>query len=193
MSAEPAPRENLLAAARRVLERTGLEGLTLRAIAREAGVSHSAPLRHYSGLAPLLSSLSARGFDELTAETDRLVAEAPHDPAARLTQSGVAYIRFATSNPGMFALMFRPELLDLTDADYQAAAARSFGRLLDLVLAAQEDGAQPDRPSDQLAALLWSQVHGLAQLWVQGALQAVVDVEGVDDLVELFTRWSTGR
>lgn len=186
------PRARLLDAAKVVLDRDGLEGLTLRAIAREAGVSHGAPLRHFTGLAALLTALSTRGFQDLMAELSRVVEadETPTHAEARLTKAGAAYIHFATTNPGVFGLMFRPELLDTSDPDYQKAGAASFDQLVQLVRAAQAEGWHADQPTDQLSAMLWAQVHGVAQLWLHGALQAVVAVERVEDLVDLFTRLS---
>src|SRR5262249_12992049 len=74
-------------------------------------------------------------------------------------------------SPGVFALMFHPERVDATSADYREAGATAFGQLCELVAAAQADGYHPDVPNVQLAAVVWASVHGLAQLWLQGALQ----------------------
>jgi AcrR family transcriptional regulator len=184
------PRDRLLDAARRVLDRNGLDGLTLRAIAREAGVSHGAPLRHFSGLGALLAALSAEGFHQLVAAIEEATAAEPEaDAARRLSASGVGYIGFACRNPGVFGVMFRPELCDITDPGYQAAAAASFQQLVDLVEAAQAEGWQTDHSSHQLAAVLWAQVHGLAQLWLHGALRAVVSPTDLDAVIDLATRF----
>jgi AcrR family transcriptional regulator len=184
-----APRPRLLAAARAVLSRDGLEGLTLRAIAREAGVSHGAPLRHFPSLAALLSALAAQGFHELMAEIIQ-AAGPPEVPGARrrLSRAGAAYVRFAVREPGVFGVMFRPERLDTTDPEYQAAGSASFDQLVRLVIAAQDEGWQPHQPPERLAGVLWSNVHGLAQLWLHGALQSVVPIEAPDELVELSSR-----
>lgn len=207
MTARQSPRDRLLKAARAVLDRDGLEGLTLRAIAREAGVSHGAPLRHFDDLAALLTALAAEGFRELKAEVTRSVeadevargsagtnpgAISGTDPRAaaeaRLLSAGAGYLRFATRNAGVFGLMFRPEMLHTSDGDYQTAGAESFDQLLQLVRTAQDVGWHPDQPTDQLAAMLWANVHGIAQLWLHGALQAVVAVDSIEDLVTVFMR-----
>jgi AcrR family transcriptional regulator len=190
-----AARQRLLDAAREVLERDGLEGLTLRAIARHAGVSHGAPLRHFPRLASLLAALSAWGFEQLVAAVDAAVTvdaadagnAADTDARGRLARAGHGYVRFALAEPGVFAVMFRGELIDLDDPGYQTAAGASFAQLLELVAAAQNDGWHPDIPTDQLAGVLWARVHGLAELWLHGSLQAAVDVQQVDQLVELAT------
>lgn len=183
-------RDRLLDAARTVLARDGLEGLSLRAIARTAGVSHGAPLRHFASLGALLSTLSARGFEQLVATVDREVTAAdtpaaPQDARSRLNRAGRGYVHFALAEPGVFAVMFRPELLDLADPAYRAAGRASFEQLVGLVEAARAEGWQPDQPSDRLAAVLWANVHGLAELWLHGSLQATVDVDDVDDLIDL--------
>jgi AcrR family transcriptional regulator len=177
------PRERLLQAARDVVTAEGLEGLTLRAIARQAGVSHGAPLRHFPSLASLLAAAAADGFARLIATIDTRLAEteraaeaagADLDPRRRLAVAGEAYVQFALDDPGVFSMMFRPERVDVSDPDYQTQGYRSFHQLVDLVAAAQADGWQPDHRPETLAAVLWANVHGLAVLMVHGALPAVV-------------------
>lgn len=205
----PPARDRLLAAARTVLAREGVEGLTLRAIAREAGVSHGAPLRHFPTLGRLLAALSAEGFQQLMASVAAAVDEpepgdgdrhdhdkdnGQHDGRHRLARAGRGYLRFAVAEPGVYSVMFRPELADVDDPGYQAASAASFDQLVDLVAAAQATGWQADRPTNRLAAVLWANVHGLAELWLHGALQAVVQVESVGELADdLFGLSLLGR
>lgn len=183
----PTPKERLLEATRKVLERDGLEGLTLRAIAREAGVSHGAPLRHFPSLGSLLAALAADGFRQLVAAVDAELSQprAPKDPRRRLARAGFAYVHFALAEPGVYAVMFRGEMCDTSDAGYQEAGAASFLQLVELVDAAQADGWRPDEPAVRVAAVLWAHVHGIADLWLHGALQAVVDVKDVDELLAL--------
>ncbi len=189
-AATPAtPRARLLAAAREVLAAEGLEGLTLRAIARQAGVSHGAPLRHFPTLASLLAALAAEGFDELFATIDAELAAAERDagpgglgPRRRLSVSGRGYLRFALADPGVFSVTFRPERVDVGDPAYQAAGFRSFQQLVDLVAAAQADGWQPDLPARDLAAVLWANVHGLATLALHGGLGGVAGPAALERL-----------
>ena len=172
-------REHLIATARRLLDTDGLEPLTLREIARRGGLSHGAPLRHFPSLATLLSAVAAQGFRELFASVAAAVAETSRGATAleRLAAAGRGYISFALGSPGVFALMFRPERVDATSADYREAGATAFGQLCELVAAAQAAGYHPDVPNVQLAAVVWASVHGLAQLWLQGALQGAGDRE----------------
>ncbi|HET8619900.1 MAG TPA: TetR/AcrR family transcriptional regulator [Acidimicrobiales bacterium] len=192
---EARPRDRLLQAARDVLADEGLEGLSLRAIARRAGVSHGAPLRHFPTLASLLAALATEGFDRLvdTVDADLAAAEKaaadagapPPGARRRLGVAGRAYIRFALADPGVFSVTFRPERVDVTDPDYQAAGFRAFQQLVDLVEGAQADGWQPGVPARDLAAVLWANVHGLATLALHGGLGAVVGPDPLDRLTAL--------
>jgi AcrR family transcriptional regulator len=104
-------RDALLEAAERVLERDGLAGLTLRAVAREAGVSHAAPTHHFGDLTGLLSELAAIGFRRFNAEMSAARA-AGAGPVERAMAPAKAYVAYAQAHPGMYGLMFRGERLD---------------------------------------------------------------------------------
>jgi AcrR family transcriptional regulator len=194
VSAATSARERLLQAARDVLADDGLEGLTLRAIARRAGVSHGAPLRHFPSLAALLSAVAADGFARLVARTDDHLAAAdraartdgvPLRATDRVAVAGRAYLDFAHADPGVFSVTFRPERVDVSDPDYQAQGYRSFQQLVGLVEAAQAEGWRPDEPADALAAVLWSHVHGLAVLSLHGSLGGVAGADMVGRLHDL--------
>src|SRR3954463_12519300 len=96
--------ERLVASARAMLDGQGLEGLTLRAIARRAGVSHGAPLRHFPTLAALLAAVAADGFRELITAVDEQTSSLGPDAGAldRLAASGRGYVKFAIASPGVF-------------------------------------------------------------------------------------------
>lgn len=199
--ARASPRERLLQAAREVVADDGLEGLTLRAIARRAGVSHGAPLRHFPSLAALLAAVAADGFTRLVATIDARLGEvdaaaeaegAALDPRRRLAAAGQAYVDFALANPGVFSVTFRPERVDVDDLDYQLRGFASFRQLVELVEAAQAAGWRTDEPAGELAAVLWAHVHGLAVLVVHGALPGGEGHEAVDRLTGLSTLLALG-
>src|SRR5882724_2698429 len=100
--------EALLEAAEKVLERDGLQGLTLRAVAREAGVSHAAPTHHFGDLTGLVSELAAIGFRQFNAA---MAAAITPDklPMERAMARAKAYVAYAQAHPGMYGLMFRTE------------------------------------------------------------------------------------
>jgi AcrR family transcriptional regulator len=191
-AADPrSPRDRLLDAAREVVAEDGLEGLTLRAIARRAGVSHGAPLRHFPTLAALLAAVGADGFRRLEASVTAALAAAEASAAAegrtlgaldRLGVAGDGYLAMALDQPGVFTVTFRTERVDTADGDYQAAGARSFDQLVGLVADAQAEGWNPGLPTRHLAAVVWAQVHGTAELHLHGALAAAI---GPDQLPAL--------
>lgn len=192
--AAPGTRERLLQAAREVVATEGLEGLTLRAIARRAGVSHGAPLRHFPTLASLLSAVAADGFRRLVARIDDDLARAEAvaaaeggrlDPRSRLAVAGRAYVRFALADPGVFAVTFRPERVDVTDPDYATAGYASFQQLVDLVTDAQATGWMAGERPEDVAAVLWAHVHGIAELALHGGLPAVVGHDDTERLIAL--------
>jgi AcrR family transcriptional regulator len=164
----------------------GLEGLTLRAIARKAGVTHGAPLRHYPSFAALLSEVAARGFRTLFEAIERAEAALPAGAGAhaRLAACARAYVRCAVERPGVFALMFRPELLDVAAPTFARESQASFEQLLRAVRAAQDAGWRPEAHTRRLAGSLWASVHGLASLWSQGAYQGVVRVASLDEALD---------
>lgn len=167
--------ERLVEAAFQVLRQEGIEGLSLRRVAREAGVSHGAPLRHFPSFAALCAELAGRGFQGLEEALDKAAAQLPpgSDPTDRLAAAGRAYIASAVAEPGLFALMFRPEMLDPAQPRFATHAPAAFDRLVVLVRAAQDAGLQPERETRTLAGAIWAAVHGLAALWSSGALASV--------------------
>ncbi|HEX6425319.1 MAG TPA: TetR/AcrR family transcriptional regulator [Acidimicrobiales bacterium] len=188
------PRERLLQAARDVVATEGLEGLTLRAIARRAGVSHGAPLRHFPTLAALLAAVAADGFARLIGTVEAVLADADEAAAARddrldarqrLAVAGQAYVRFALADPGVFTVTFRPERVDVSDAGYQMQGFASFLQLVDLVKAAQADGWRAGERPEVLATVLWANVHGVAELTLHGALPGVVGDDAVGRVLAL--------
>src|ERR1700752_1445541 len=150
--------DRLVEAALQILQQDGLEKLTLREIARRAGVSHSAPLRHFSGLADLLSEVAARGFRQLSEAVEKSAAqlEPGAGPLARLRAGSRAYVECAVANPALFGLMFRPELLDPDNADYRQHGTAAFEHVVRQVRAAQDGGWHPQRNTRVLAGSVWA-------------------------------------
>lgn len=163
-------REALLAAAERVISRGGLEAFTLRACAREAGVSHAAPAHHFKDLASLRSALVTQAFERLSAFMDRYALEAAPDPRVMLPAICLAYIDFALRHPGLYRLMFRFEAMDATDAVLVKSTQACHARLTRAVRVFLEVD-RPDVDAEQvqeLSALAWSLIHGFASLAMEG-------------------------
>ena len=183
MSPQPPLDERLVHVALDLLAEEGLERLTLRRIARRAGVSHGAPLRHFQSFAELCSEVAAQGFALLTESMDKAAAQLPPGAGsrARLAAGAGAYVAAAVANPGLFALMFRTRDLDPDNPLYQSESMRAFDRLLELVRAAQDAGWRDDQDTRRLAGSVWATVHGLATLWSLGAFSGPVPGVSLDD------------
>jgi AcrR family transcriptional regulator len=148
------------------VEEEGPSGLRLREVARRAGVSHAAPAHHFVDRAGLLTALAAEGYRLLGAT----LAEAM-DRTGSFLEVGVAYVGFATTHRAHFEVMFRPELHHPDDPDLVAAKAGAAAMLYPP--AGATSGAEGRHALDAAVAA-WSLVHGLATLWVHGALPASV-------------------
>ncbi len=168
----------LLDAALAILEADGIAGLTLRAVARRAGVSHMAPAHHFGDLTGLLSELAALGFRRFGAALGAAVATpggGPADAADRLDAMGEAYVAFACASPALFQLMFRSERLDPARPALAAALQQASDLLTQAAGGFVQDTASP--PSlGQVAASIraWSLVHGYALLLIDGRLDPVL-------------------
>jgi AcrR family transcriptional regulator len=167
-------RATLLAAALTLAEKSGLQGVTLREVARQAGVSHAAPYHHFSDKGALVEALAIMGFEQLTARLRAAVAMIPEDSEARLTAVGVAYVHFALEQPAAFRIMFRPELRSnnehaVTSAAITAAGQQAYQVLRDEVVSGQKAGRIRSDPPDVLTLTAWSAMHGLATLIIDGA------------------------
>jgi AcrR family transcriptional regulator len=162
-------REALLEAAETILERDGIQALTLRAAARAAGVSHAAPMNHFGDLTGLLSDLAAVGYERFRAAMAEGAAASP-DPQARMVAIGKAYVRFAHDHPGMFQLMFRSERLDTGRPALATAIRAAFMVLAGSVGAQRHEPIEATLTLGQAAqmAAAWSLVHGYAVLSLDG-------------------------
>ena len=192
----------LLAAAERVLERDGLPGLTLRAVAREAGVSHAAPTHHFGDLSGLLSELAAIGFRRFN---EAMVAAGKTDthPLMKAMARAKAYVAYAQACPGMYGLMFRTERLDMTRPSLHEAATASFEGLANAVGAGRNEKLTGDALEalslDQAAAIAraWSLVHGFTTLLLDGRLKDILhrlpEGTGVDQLLDAMLRSTVVR
>ena len=162
-------RAALLEAAETVLNGDGIGALTLRAVSREAGVSHAAPTHHFGDLTGLLTALAAAGFDRMRERLEGEVAAAGYDRDARLKALGRGYIEFARGRPGLFQLMFRSERLDWSSPALSEAAEAAFALLaLDAPQAAP--GSTLGEQRFNLAMTRWSLMHGFATLLVDGRI-----------------------
>jgi len=170
-------RDALLEAAERVLERDGLSGLTLRAMAREAGVSHAAPTHHFRDLTGLVSELAAIGFRQFNAAMAAAGAAAGASPIEKAMARAKTYVAYAQAHPGMYGLMFRTERLDMTRPSLHEAASASFAGLAGAIGASRHEQIHEQALSLEQAAAIaraWSLVHGFTMLLLDGRLTDIL-------------------
>ncbi|MDT5046630.1 MAG: hypothetical protein QOE94_1268 [Mycobacterium sp.] len=153
----------LTEAARLVAER-GADRVSLRELAREAGVSHAAPAHHFIDRRGLFTALAAQGFE--------LLAAALAEARPRFLAAALAYVRFAIEHPGHYRVMFDKSLLDPSNRELAAAEAAAGAELSRGVASLPDQHAQADPAGAQLAA--WSLVHGFSMLWLDDAVNAGV-------------------
>ncbi|OIJ94849.1 TetR/AcrR family transcriptional regulator [Streptomyces colonosanans] len=144
----------------------GVQALTLREIARRAGVSHGAPRRYFPTHLELLSAIARRGFTDLAARAAEAVGDGTASPQEQLGALGHAYLDFALTRRGMHELMFRHDLLESSHLGLRETSLPLFSLLVDLV-----GRARPDADARLVAGSLLANLHGLAQLWTWGSLQ----------------------
>lgn len=161
-------RAALLDAAVALLEQGGVAALSLRAVARAAGVSAMAPYHHFQDRAALIAAVAAAGYDRLHAEKLAALAAAPDDPIARLAAGARNYVGFVIDNPALYRLMASPELAGRPHEDLAKSAAAPAASLAALVAAARAAGQLGDADPAAVALQLWALAHGLGQMAIDG-------------------------
>ncbi|RYZ10442.1 MAG: TetR/AcrR family transcriptional regulator [Alphaproteobacteria bacterium] len=162
-------RAGILNASLQLMNEGGLGALSMREVARRAGVSHQAPYHYFQDREAILAELAGEGFDQLY---DYMVSAVGlvRDRQSRNRAMGEAYIRFALNHPELFRLMFRTEMCDLSAyPEAKAKAERCFNLPVEVlgVAGKMEDKANPDL-TPVIAS--WSIAHGLATLLLEGKL-----------------------
>lgn len=155
----------------RMIEQDGIAAVSLRRVARAAGVSPGAPYHHFADRSALLAALAARGF-RLLADALAAAKAAATTPAEALGALIRAYVDFAQREPAYFQLMFRPELSQPSKhPDVEAAAEAASAQLEETVAECAQARLLPAAEADTVAVAAWSLAHGLASLWHDGQLQ----------------------
>jgi len=187
----PQVREALLTAARAELVEHGRAAISLRAVARRAGLSHASPKYHFGDRSGLLTAIATEGFHALAR---RLSEVHESDAQQQLAILGRAYIDFGLSHPALFELMFAPTELHADDPELIAAQQQAIGSLTTAVSQLTGIDATPSG-TPQLALASWALVHGLVVLARDGALQAAATAEDTDaaelahTIADVFTRY----
>jgi len=169
-------RRAVIAAALDVIAAEGPAAVSLRDLARRAGVSHAAPAHHFKDRVGLLTAIAAEGFGLLATALD---------DAGDLRDAGVRYVRFAREHPAHFQVMFAPELLRANDLELTTARTLAGGRLRAAVSAVPAEGRGPDARLAGIAA--WSLAHGFATLLISHNLDGQVGEQDPDEVFHALT------
>jgi AcrR family transcriptional regulator len=181
----------LLGAVDDALRSGGASALSLRDVARRAGVSHAAPAHHFGSKSGLLTAFAAQGYRRLAASVlAEMTTAAPADGPSTLAAIGRGYVRFAVAEPAQFDVMFRVDALDEGASELVAATDAAFGLLAATIDECRLEGWIGDRDPTLVAVAAWSMVHGLASLWISGRLAGRIGETDSDRLAaavsELF-------
>lgn len=166
-------RNTLIEMATEMLVTDGVAALSLRKVAKRAGVSHNAPYMHFADKEGLLAAIAEEGFRRLTAAVDQAVAEAGDGWYARFQAGCCAYVQFALEHAEHLQVMIG----SFAPAKYPSLATASWEaleRLKLLIEAGQAAGQLRAGDSREMATVAWSLVHGIATIWAGGKMPAVV-------------------
>lgn len=184
-------RNALLAAAEVELSEKGVEGFSLRGVAKRAGVSHAAPAHHFHDTSGMLTELAAIASERLKQCMVRRQAETDGSPRARFIASGVGYVEFAVGNPALFKLMFGSEKPDMSNVDLKLKASSAFMLLVNDVAALTGKNPMADDEGMLQVASAWSIVHGLSNLVIAnriGFLQPMLSYDLAGTVERVISR-----
>jgi len=169
-------RRALLDSALAMVEKEGPRGVSLRAVARLAGVSPAAPYRHFAGKEGLLAAVAEEGFRSLERHMQAAREDTRGLALAEFRAIGNAYIRFAANNPSHFRVMFGPEVSDkIAHPSLKIAADKASQIIADAIANCQRSGLEgADINPQRLVVAAWATFHGLATLIVDGQLSDMV-------------------
>ena len=176
-------REALLEQAERALADGGTGALSLRELARDVGVSHGAPRRHFADKQALLDALAESGFEQLGAALRKAIAGAGPEFETRLTAMARAYVRFATKHSALLELMFAGKHRPGADRLHEASA-QAFAPALELIAEGQAAGAVVPGDLDRVGIVAFASLHGIAALSNSGMLGDLPLDQVVADAVE---------
>jgi AcrR family transcriptional regulator len=181
-----------------LIAQEGLEGFSIREVARRAGVSHQAPYHYFPDREAILAEIVAEGFQRLREEMVDAISQTPDDPAAQLNAIGRVYVSFALAHPAHFKLMFRSEMAPPErHANAKACADSAFDVLVEVANAAAI--ASGEAPNRALIFGAWSLVHGLSTLLLEGKLDDYFGTDepsrraAAEEVLQLFARTFSPR
>ena len=178
-------REALVEGALAILRDEGLEALTLRAVARHAGVSQAAPYRHFADRRALVAAVAERGFERM--QQTMLQQMQGSQGRGGLKMVAVAYVQFGLANPAQYRVMFGPEVAITNDLPTLRETGRGvLGFVAEGIRQLQGAGLVGNGDPWKMAVAIWAALHGLVMLTLDGQTSGIAP--DVDDLVDEVTR-----
>jgi AcrR family transcriptional regulator len=175
----------LIKAGVEILSKEGVGSLSLRKVAKEAGVSHAAPYAHFSDKQALIAAISTEGYRMLYERIDAAVQQHAGDPLRQLVEAAWAYVRFALDDPDHFKITLSGVVEK--EKDYPAfveMSRKSFGLVVQIVEACQKAEVLNPGPADVMAVSVWSLVHGFVSLLLEDQIsQTLLERMTVRDIM----------
>jgi AcrR family transcriptional regulator len=165
----------LINAGVKILARDGVGGLSLRKVAKQAGVSHAAPYAHFADKQALIAAISTEGFKQLYSQIETVKQAYQANPETLLIEVAWAYVQFALNEPDRFKLMFSSVLEKEKEyPDFVEISLKNFRQLVEIVEICQQAGVIKKGASDLIALSLWGTVHGFVSLLLEGQISHTV-------------------
>ena len=156
----------------------GADSLSLRALARDIGVSQTASYRHFESRNALFAAIAIQGFELLTEQLQRTSDRFP-DTRTALLEVGITYVDWAVANQEKYQMFFDSSLVDFSHyPELQSAGSECFEVLMTLIRRGLSEELLREKPEEQLAAILWSGIHGIASL---------MQAKHIEDQAEQYT------
>jgi AcrR family transcriptional regulator len=165
----------LIKAGIEILAGEGVGGLSLRKVAKQAGVSHAAPYAHFTDKQALIAAISTEGFKQLYSQIQAVKEAHRTNPGILLIETAWAYVQFALTAPDRFKLMFSSVLEKEKEyPDFVEISQKNFRQVIEIVEICQKAGVLKEGASDLLALSLWGTVHGFTSLLLEGQISHTV-------------------
>ena len=176
----------LIKAGVEILAKDGVSGLSLRKVAKRAGVSHAAPYAHFVDKQALIAAISTKGFCQLYEQVNVVAEKYKSQPAKQMVEAAWTYVQFALDDWDRFKVMFSGVLEKEKDyPEFVAEAHRNFQLVKTIIEANQAAGVLRSGPSDLAALSAWGIVHGFIMLLLEGQIsRTILNRASLRELVE---------
>ena len=165
----------LVAAGVEILAGEGLNAISLRNVAKKAGVSHSAPYAHFKDKQALLAAISTEGFKKLLTQLKSVVSQYKEQPEQLLPEACWVYYQFALQETNIFKMMFSGVLEKEKDySDFVEVVQKTFQVVVEVVTICQTAGILQAGESQLTAMTLWAQIHGMISLYLEGQISHTI-------------------